>query len=98
MPRKYGFLTAAAIATALVFATIGTAAAQGRGGGGSAPGGGTPDPSAVIVYGTPGNCPPTMAGCGAPQQPKPTISKKRYDPCGDFAIGSRAYRECRRKL
>lgn len=97
MPRRYGFLTGAAIAAALLLATTGYAAAQaaaGRGGG-AAPGG--PDPSAVIVYGTPGNCPPTVAGCGVPDKPKPVITKKKVDPCGDFAMGSKPYRECKRK-
>lgn len=97
MPRRYGFFTGAAIAAALLLATTGYAAAQAAGGrgGGAAPGG--PDPSAVIVYGTPGNCPPTVAGCNVPDKPKPVVTKKKVDPCGDFAMGSKPYRECKRK-
>lgn len=99
MPRRYGFFTGAAIAAALLLATTGYAAAQAAGGrgGGSAPSGGGPDPSAVIVYGTPGNCPPTVAGCNVPDKPKPVVTKKKVDPCGDFAMGSKPYRECKRK-
>jgi hypothetical protein len=97
MPRRYGFFTGAAIATALLLATTGYAAAQAAGGrgGGSAPG--ASDPTAVIVYGTPGNCPPTLAGCNVPDKPKPVFTKKKIDPCGDFAMGSKPYRECKRK-
>ena len=96
MSFRFDILTGAAIATAIVLAATGTAFAQaaGRGGGGTPSGG--PDETRIIVYGTPGNCPPTMAGCGEVQKPKPVI-KKRYDPCGDFARGSAAYRECKRK-
>jgi hypothetical protein len=97
MSFRFDILAGVAIATAVVIAVTGSAFAQaaaGRGGGGSPSGG--PDETRVIVYGTPGNCPPTIAGCGEVQKPKPVI-KKKYDPCGDFAEGSAAYRECRRK-
>jgi hypothetical protein len=100
MSFRYGVLPAAAIATALVLAATGAAFAQaagGRGGGGSSGPGAEPDPTKVLTYGLPGNCPPTVAGCGEIQKPKPTIAKKKYDPCGDFAIGTAAYRECKRK-
>ena len=101
MSFRYGVLPAAAIATALVLAVTGAAFAQaagGRGGGTSAGPGAESDPTKVLTYGLPGNCPPTMAGCGQIQKPKPLLGKSRVDPCGDFAEGSAAYRECRRKL
>ncbi len=100
MSFRYTVLPAAAIATALVLAATGAAFAQaagGRGGGSSSGSGAGGDPTKVLTYGLPGNCPPTMAGCGEVQKPKPTIVKKKYDPCGDFAIGTAAYRECKRK-
>lgn len=97
MPRRYGFFTGAAIAAALLLATTGYAAAQAAGGRGGDSSPGAADPTAVIVYGSPGNCPPTVAGCNVPDKPKPVITKKKVDPCGDFAMGSKPYRECKRK-
>ncbi|WP_333822073.1 hypothetical protein [Pinisolibacter sp.] len=95
---RSSILTGAALATALVLASTGAALAQaaGRGGGGGASSEGS-DETRVLTYGLPGNCPPTVAGCGEVRRPKPVITKKRYDPCGDFAEGSAAYRECKRK-
>jgi hypothetical protein len=95
MSIRFGILTGAAVATAIVLAATGTAFAQAAGRGGGTPGDGQ-DETKVITYGTPGNCPPTVAGCGDVQKPRPVI-KKKYDPCGDFAEGSAAYRECKRK-
>lgn len=86
-------------ATALVLALvggIGSAFAQAAGGGGKGGGnsgggsnGGGPDPSALIVYGTAGNCPPTIA-CGS-QVPPPVVKPRRDDLCGD----RRSYRDGR---
>lgn len=96
-------IAAATLAVALV-GGIASAFAQaagngGRGGGGS--GGntaGAPDPTAVLVYGLPGNCPPTIA-CGPGHHPPLKIVKiKRYDPCGDHRLGSRLYKQCRSEL
>lgn len=100
---SFGFklLPTMAVATALLLAATGAAFAQaaggGRGGGAGSGPGAESDPTKVLTYGLPGNCPPTMAGCGEIQKPKPTVAKKKYDPCGDFAIGTAAYRECKRK-
>lgn len=87
-------ITGMAAAAVVVLATVASADARGRAGGA---GTGEPDQTRVIVYGTPGNCPPTMAGCNNVERPKPVVGKRKYDPCGDFAIGSKAYRQCRRK-
>ncbi len=96
MSLRYDILKGAAIATVIVLAATGAAFAQaaGRGGGTASDGS---DETRVLTYGLPGNCPPTVAGCGELQKPPPVIKKKKYDPCGDFAEGSAAYRECRRK-
>jgi hypothetical protein len=87
----------ALIAAGLVLAVTTGAFAQAAGRGGSTASGSGADETRVLTYGLPGNCPPTVAGCGQPQQPKPQLLKKKYDPCGDFAEGSRAYRQCKRK-
>lgn len=76
-------------ATALVLALvggIGSAFAQAAGGKGGGNGGaaGEPDQSSVLVYGTPGNCPPTIA-CGAPHHP-PVVKARRVVNCGDRQV------------
>ncbi|MDK9698278.1 MAG: hypothetical protein OEL76_18035 [Siculibacillus sp.] len=91
-------IAAATLAVALVggIASAFAQAAGGRGGGGS--GDGSPDPTAVLVYGTPGNCPPTIAcGPGRPERPR-HVRIKPYDPCGDYRPGSRLHRQCRAAL
>ncbi|WP_333822075.1 hypothetical protein [Pinisolibacter sp.] len=96
-------IAAASLAVALV-GGIASAFAQTAGGGnggpagGSSPGNGSSGSSAVLVYGLPGNCPPTIAcGPGRPHRPLP-VRVKRYDPCGDFQPGSRLYNQCRKEL
>ena len=99
MSRTSKILTTAAFAAAVSLATIGSAFAQAAagGGGGNAPGGppgaGTPGQSPVITYGTPGNCPPTIAGCSVPDKPK-VVKPRKVDNCGDYPRGSVARREC----
>ncbi len=95
-------IAVAALAFALVggIASAFAQAAGGNGGrgGGGGNGAGAPDPTAVLVYGLPGNCPPTIA-CGPGHTTPPKIVKiKRFDPCGDFRAGSRLYRQCRAEL
>ncbi len=96
MTRTSNLLKTTLFAAAIALATIGGAAAQGRGGGGgpggSAPGAGA-DPSAVLTYGTPGNCPPTIAGCSIPEKPK-VVQPRKVDNCGDYPRGSVARRQC----
>jgi len=83
-------------ATALVLALvggIGSAFAQAAGGNGRGGGGGgsagEPDLSAVLVYGLPGNCPPTIA-CGTPRHP-PVVKARPVVNCGDrqMRVGGR---------
>ena len=96
-------IAAATLAVALVggIASAFAQAAGGHGGGGSGNAGnsaGSAGPNAVIVYGTPGNCPPTIA-CGPGHTPHLHITKaKPYDPCGEFRRGSSRYRQCRAEL
>ena len=99
-------IAAASLAVALV-GGIASAFAQTAGGGnggnggpagGSTAGGGSGGGTAVLVYGMPGNCPPTIAcGPGKPQRPR-LVRVKHYDPCGDFQPGSRLYNQCRKDL
>ena len=104
IPRTHRIRLTIGVA-ALAFALVGgiasafaqSAGGNGRGGGGSSSGG-APDPSAIVTYGTPGNCPPTMA-CGADLQRRPHIVRvKPHDGCGEFPRTSRAYRQCRSEL
>ena len=66
---------------------IGSAFAQTAGGGkggapsGGAPGGSSGSASAVILLGTPGNCPPTLA-C-ATTVPAPVVEVKPRQACSD---------------
>lgn len=98
-------LRLAAAAATLALAIVGSiasaqaaAAGGGNGRGGGDNGGGTGDPSAVIVYGTPGNCPPTVA-CGPTRPGRPQFRPTwRHDACGDYRPGSRLYRQCRKEL
>jgi hypothetical protein len=94
-----------AVAT-LAFALVGgiaSAFAQAAGGngrgGGAVGGGGGPDETRVLVYGQPGNCPPTIA-CGPSNErvPHRVVRWKRTDPCGDYQPGSRLYNQCRKQL
>lgn len=98
-------LRLAAVAATLVVALaggVGSALARGDNGGGApgggnGPGGNSGSPSAVIVYGTPGNCPPTVA-CGATRYPPHVhrILDRRID-CGDFDYASPGWRRCMRR-
>lgn len=91
-------LVAATIALALA-GGIASAHAQssngGRGGGGGASNG-SGGGSDVIVYGTPGNCPPTIGCGGETQRPRPSKPKvyRQRDLCGDHLPESPAYRRC----
>ena len=94
-------IAVATLAVALL-GGIASAFAQTAGGGGRGGGAGSggPDQTAVIVYGTPGNCPPTVA-CGEPHRrpERPQVGKlRRIDRCGDFQPGSRLYNQCRKEL
>ncbi len=96
-------IAAASLAVALV-GGIASAFAQTAGGGnggpagGSTAGNGSGGGSAVLVYGMPGNCPPTIAcGPGRPQRPH-LVRAKRVDPCGDYQPGSRLHNQCRKEL
>lgn len=91
---------ALAAATLVVALTGGIASAfaqsngGGRGGGDSS-GNGSSSGSAVLTYGTAGNCPPTLA-CGnpTPRLPHGKIKRAR-DVCGDYyRPGTVAYRQC----
>lgn len=64
------------VATLLVALAIVPASAQTRGGKApSKPSGGTSEPAgAILLYGQPGNCPPTMA-CG-PKKPVPPVRSR----------------------
>ncbi|MDK9698277.1 MAG: hypothetical protein OEL76_18030 [Siculibacillus sp.] len=90
-------VAAVTFAVALV-GGIASAFAQAAGGGGG--GNGSGDPSAVIVFGRPGNCSPGMPGCGPVDPPvvKPHNRVPEYDPCGDYDKRSVKYRECRRQF
>ena len=92
----------AAVGAGLVFALMGglaSASAQsaggGRGGGSDGgPGGNSGGGSAVIVYGTPGNCPPTVA-CGGPEVHRPKVRwVKPSELCGDHFPDGRLHRRC----
>lgn len=91
-------LVAASLVVALV-GGIASASAQSNGGGrggGSGNSNGSGGGSDVIVYGTPGNCPPTI-GCGSEtQRPRPSKPKvyRQRDLCGDHLPESPAYRRC----
>lgn len=84
-------------ATALVLALVGgigsafaqAAGGNGRGGGGGASGG-EPDQAAVLVFGQPGNCPPTIA-CGSTPRHPPVIKARPVVNCGDrqMRVGGR---------
>lgn len=96
------FRVALAAATLVVALTGGIASAfaqsngGGRGGGDSSDAGnGSSSGSAVITYGTVGNCPPTIA-CGNPTPRRPKIKMVRIrDVCGDYyRPGTVAYRQC----
>lgn len=95
---RLGF-AAATLAFALV-GGIASAFAQSAGGGQGGRGGngdGSGSGSAVLVYGTPGNCPPTIA-CGEPRRPPRLIKVRPYDPCGDYRPGSDRYLRCIRQF
>ena len=95
-------LAAATLAFALV-GGIASAFAQTAGGGQGGHGGnggqsdGSGGSSAVIVYGTPGNCPPTIA-CGEPRRPPRLVKVKPYEPCGEYRPGSDRYLRCIRQF
>ena len=92
-------LVAASIVLALA-GGIASAHAQssngGRGGGGGGAANGSGEGSDVIVYGTAGNCPPTLACGGETQRPRPMKVKiyRQRDLCGDHLPESPAYRRC----
>ena len=103
MSRTSTILTTAAFAAVVTLASIGSAFAQAAAGGGAPsgggpPGAGSPGGSPVITYGTPGNCPPTIAGCSIPQTPKGLKKPRRIDNCADYPRGSVARRECLAKV
>lgn len=95
------FVIVGAIAAACLAAFIGQAGAQTAGGnrGGGGPDGGNGTDGTVVLYGSPGNCPPTIA-CAPqrPQQPPRKVRIKRSDACGQWIVhwvnGTRI-RECR---
>lgn len=93
-------------AATLAFALVGglaSAFAQTAGGGQGGHGGsagqseGSGSGSAVLVYGTPGNCPPTIA-CGEPRRPPRIVKVRPYDPCGDHRPGSDRHLRCIRQF
>jgi hypothetical protein len=85
-------------ATALVLALVGgigsafaqTAGGNGRGGGA----GSEPDQSAVLVFGQPGNCPPTIA-CGSTPRHPPVIKARPVNNCGDRQMRAGGRTVCR---
>jgi hypothetical protein len=85
-------------ATALVLALvggIGSAFAQAAGGNGRGGGGGNePDQSAVLVFGQPGNCPPTIA-CGSTPRHPPVIKARPVVNCGDRQMRAGGRTVCR---
>jgi len=97
-------VAAATLAVALV-GGIASAFAQSAGGngghgGGSGASGAGGETSAVIVYGTPGNCPPTIA-CGAPpthRVPPRIFHGRPRDTCGGYRPGTRRWLECRDEM
>ena len=96
--RRFGLVLASATLFAALVGGIASASAQsdgGNGGSGAGDGGsGTGNP--VLVFGTAGNCPPTIAcGPGRTERPPLVVHKKRADPCDDYRPGSRLYRQCR---
>ncbi len=87
---------AATLAVALVGSIASAQAATAGGGngrGGGDNGDGTGSPSAVIVYGTPGNCPPTIA-CGPTHRPPRHVRTVPTEACGEYRPGSALYRRC----
>lgn len=86
---------AAATLVVSLFGGIASAFAQSNGGG-SGDGGGNSDGngggggSSVLIYGTAGNCPPTIA-CAAP---KPRVVRERQDNCSEWSDDPRLYRRC----
>jgi hypothetical protein len=85
---------AAATLVVSLFGGIASAFAQSNGGGGdnggNSDGNGGSGGSAVLLYGTAGNCPPTIA-CAAP---KPRIVREQRDNCSEWSDDPRLYRRC----
>lgn len=85
-------LAAATLVVSLV-GGIASAFAQSQGGGGNGgnnDGNGGGDGPSVLLYGTPGNCPPTIA-CAAP---KPPVARERRDNCSEWVDDPRLYHRC----
>lgn len=98
---------AAGILAFSIFGGIASAFAQTNGathgnGGGPSAGhsvdGRNSNSSAVVLFGTPGNCPPTRACATIPQQPRRIVVPRQLDPCGDYWPNTAIYRECRRQM
>jgi hypothetical protein len=85
-------IAAATLVVSLV-GGIASAFAQSQGGGGDSGGndGNSGGTSAVLLYGTSGNCPPTVA-CGG--QPPRRIVRERQDNCSEWVDDPRLYHRC----
>ncbi|MCE1234923.1 MAG: hypothetical protein LWW93_01065 [Hyphomicrobiales bacterium] len=82
--RLSSLATFAAAAILLAFAGVAEAQSQGGRGGGSGggSGGGDADNGDLVLYGTPGNCPPTR-DCGTRRPPR-TVGVG--DPCSRWEV------------
>ena len=83
---------AAATLVVSLFGGIASAFAQSNGGGGgNGNDGNSGGNSAVLLFGTAGNCPPTIA-CGG--QPSRRIVRERQDNCSEWVDDPRLYHRC----
>jgi hypothetical protein len=99
-PRRFAIVSATLVVAflgGLAAASAQTTGGNGRGADGGHGSGNTPK-GAVILLGTPGNCPPTIACAPTnPDQPRKP-KRKSVGHCDEFRKDSPAYLRCRREM